>query len=334
MLSSGKEIAKVVGGKYKGQNIKIKGITDPEDVKPYHIVFIFNFSKFKKIKKLKKTIYVVKEDSEIKGEYNYILVDNPEESFVRFLNHFFPEPVKFRKGISEHAIVGNAELGKDVSIGENVIIRDGVSVNSGTVIFPNVYIGFNVTIGKNAIIYPNVSIYDRSILMDNVIIHAGAVIGSDGFGYINKDGKRLKIPQVGRVIIEDDVEIGANTTIDRSTIGETVIRKGTKIDNLVQIAHNVKVGKDTVIVAQAGVAGSVKIGDRVIIAGQAGIADHLNVEDDALILAQSGVMRDVKKGQIIFGYPADERMKTLRFNALIAKIPEILERIKTLEKKR
>ena len=334
MLSSGKEIAKIVGGKYKGKGIKIRGITDPDNVKPYHIVFIFDFSKFKKIKKLKKAIYVVKVGSKIKGEYNYIIVENPEESFVRFLNYFFPKPVKFKKGISEHAIIGDAELGKNVSIGENVIIRDGVSINSGTVIFPNVYVGFNVTIGKNTIIYPNVSIYDRSILMNNIIIHSGVVIGSDGFGYINKNGRRLKIPQVGRVIIEDDVEIGANTTIDRSTIGETIIRRGTKIDNLVQIAHNVKIGKDTVIVAQAGIAGSVRIGDRVIIAGQAGIADHLNVEDDALILAQSGVMRDVKKGQIIFGYPADERIKTLRFNALITKIPEIIERIKTLEKKR
>jgi UDP-3-O-[3-hydroxymyristoyl] glucosamine N-acyltransferase len=323
------EIANLLKGKLTGEDIDIKGIETPEKAKEYNISFVFDE---KDIESCKAGVVVIQEGKERKSG-SYINVSNVKDAFVFYLNKFYPEQIKRIKGLSNKARIGNSIIGKDVSIGDFAYISDNVVIGDGTIIYPNVYIGYDVKIGSNCIIYPNVSIYDRTEIGNNVIIHSGAVIGSDGFGYIEKEKKRVKIPQIGKVVIKDNVEIGANTTIDRGTIGETFIDEGTKIDNLVQIAHNVRIGKDCVIVAQVGIAGSTKIGDRVIIAGQVGIVDHINIGNDCIILAQSGVTKDIKNGSIVCGSPAIERNKFMKERVLISRLEEIYERIKKIENK-
>lgn len=324
------EIASWIEGRLVGKDKEIDGIDPPEKAKKNHISFVFEEDK---IKGCDAGVIVVEEDVKEEKERTFIIVKDTKEAFILFLNRVFPEPVRKIKGISKKAIIKDVEIGKNVSIGDFCYISENVKIDDETIIYPNVFIGYDVKIGSNCIIYPNVTIYDRTEIGNNVIIHAGVVIGSDGFGYIEKDKKRIKIPQVGKVIIEDNVEIGANTTIDRATLGETIIGNGTKIDNLVQIGHNVKIGKNSVIVAQVGIAGSCSIGENVIIAGQAGIADHLTIEDEAIILAQAGVSKSVKRGSIVCGAPALEREKFLRERAFISRLEEIVERIKKLENK-
>lgn len=324
------EIASWINGILYGKDKDIESIETPEKAKENNISFIFEEEK---IRECKAGIVVVKSELKSEKDRTFIVVKDTKEAFITFLNIVYPEPVRKIKGISLKATIGKVSLGKNVSIGDFCFISDNVKIGDDTVIYPNVFVGFDVKIGSNCIIHPNITIYDRTEIGNNVIIHSGVVIGSDGFGYIEKDKKRIKIPQVGKVIIEDDVEIGANTTIDRATIGETVIGKGTKIDNLVQIGHNVTIGKNSVIVAQVGIAGSCKIGDNVILAGQVGIADHLTIEDDAIILAQSGVTKNVKKGSIMLGAPALEKEKFLKERAYISRLEEIIERIKRLENK-
>ncbi len=324
------EIALWIDGRLVGEDKEVYGIEVPEKAKENQISFLFDEQK---LKETKAGVIVSKKEFPYEKEKTFIIVNDPKEAFIIFLNKIFPEPVKKIKGISKNANIGDANIGENVSIGDFCYISDNVKIGSDTIIYPNSFIGYGVKIGKNCIIYPNVTIYDRTEIGNNVIIHSGAVIGSDGFGYMEKDKKRIKIPQVGKVVIEDDVEIGANTTIDRATLGETVIGKGTKIDNLVQVAHNVKIGKNCVVVAQVGIAGSCSIGDNVIIAGQAGIADHITIEDDAIILAQSGVSKSVKKGSIVCGAPALEKERFFRERALISRLDEIIERIKKLENK-
>ncbi|MDI6642137.1 MAG: UDP-3-O-(3-hydroxymyristoyl)glucosamine N-acyltransferase, partial [Elusimicrobiota bacterium] len=229
-------------------------------------------------------------------------------------------------GIHQTAIISkSAKLGENVTIGPYTIIEADVSVGENTVISANCYIGRNSTIGKKCFIYPQVVIRENVTIGNEVIIHSGTVIGSDGFGYFKMQENthmltHIKIPQIGTVEIEDNVEIGACVTIDRATTGKTVIGSGTKIDNLVQIGHNVKIGKNCIIVSQAGIAGSVKIGNNVTIAGQAGIKDHIIIGDGAVVAAQSGVIGDVKHGEIVSGYPARPHKEALKVQAFINKL--------------
>ena len=217
-------------------------------------------------------------------------------------------------------------------MGKNVVIGPNCKIGNNVKIFHNSVILDNVEVGDNSLIYQNVSIREDSKIGKNVIIHAGAVIGSDGFGY-RKDEKGVynKVPQIGNVILEDDVEIGANTTIDRAALGSTIVKKGTKIDNLVQIAHNVSVGSNTVMSAQSGVSGSVKIGDNVIIAGQVGLAGHLEITDNVVLMAQSGVAKTISKPGLYFGSPAKEARTAKILEAHFRNFPEYVERIKKLE---
>jgi UDP-3-O-[3-hydroxymyristoyl] glucosamine N-acyltransferase len=218
-------------------------------------------------------------------------------------------------------------------VGAFSYISDGVQVGNGTKIYPNTYIGENVRIGENCVIHPGVKIYFGCVLGNNVCIHAGTVIGSDGFGFApQSDGSYKKVPQIGNVIIEDHVEIGANTTIDRATMGSTVIKSGAKLDNLIQIAHNVEVGNSTVIAAQAGVSGSTKIGNNVMIGGQAGLVGHIQIADGSKINAQSGVSKSLKTPYAaVTGSPAYDYTSALRSQAVFRNLPEMEKRIKDLE---
>lgn len=233
------------------------------------------------------------------------------------------------------SIHGQAALGPNVSVGDFTVIERGAAVGENTVIMPQVYIGVNAKVGRNCLIYPQVVIREDCVVGDGVIIHPGAVIGADGFGFLTdkKTGKHTKIPQIGNVVVEAGCEIGANVTIDRGAVGSTVIKSGTQIDNLVQIGHNVKLGRDCVVVSQTGVAGSTIVGNNVILAGQAGVAGHLSIGDGAIITAQTGVMSDVPPKAVLFGSPGRPHREAFKLQALLGRLPELFDKVKELEKK-
>jgi UDP-3-O-[3-hydroxymyristoyl] glucosamine N-acyltransferase len=259
-------------------------------------------------------------------------VSNPHLAFAKLLEHFFIKP-KRPVGISKYAIISDsATIGKDVSVFPFSYISDGVSIDDGTFIYPFVFVGNNTIIGKDCTIYPNVVLRENVKIGNRVTIHSGSVIGSDGFGYVFEESRHYKIPQVGGVIIEDDVEIGSNVSVDRATTGNTIIGEGTKIDNLVQIAHNVKIGKNCIIIAQVGIAGSSEIGDFVTLAGQVGIVDHVTIESGTMIGAQSGVIGDVSKG-VYSGSPIMPHREWLKAQVIFTKLPELYKRVKELEEK-
>ena len=236
-------------------------------------------------------------------------------------------------GIQEPShIAKSARLGQNLYVGAFSYIGESAHIGDQTKIYPNCYIGDDVRIGCNCIIHPGVKIYHQCVIGNDVIIHAGTIIGGDGFGFAPQaDGSLKKVPQIGNVVIEDQVEIGANTTIDRATIGSTLIRKGAKLDNLIQIAHNVEVGNQTVIAAQAGISGSTKIGKGVMIGGQAGIVGHIQLGDGSKVNAQSGVSKSIEPGKAVTGSPAYDYTQTLRGQAVSRRLPELEKRIKELE---
>lgn len=256
----------------------------------------------------------------------FIKVDDPYLAFLQVLKKFTPSVDPFPKGIHASATIAEtAKIGKNVCIGANVVIGDDAAIGENTRVSHGCIIGVGASLGDDSQLYPNVTVYHKSRIGNRVTLHSGVVVGSDGFGFVPKENEPFeKIPQLGIVVIEDDVEIGANSTIDRATIGETIIRRGVKIDNLVQIAHNCVIGEDTVIAAQAGVAGSVKIGKHCMIGGQVGIAGHLEIADRVTILAQSGVGKSIEEpGGVWFGTTAKERSRAHRIEAVIRSLPEL-----------
>ena len=257
----------------------------------------------------------------------------PHFDFVRLITRFFTKSVS-PTGIAQNVVQGmDVRLGRDVSIGPFVTIGPRTTIGDRVTIGPGVFLGDGVTIGDDTVLHPNVSILDGCRIGSRVIIHAGAVIGSDGFGYLQHEGRHHKIPQRGIVVIEDDVEIGANVTIDRATFGQTHIKQGTKIDNLVQIAHNVTVGEHGIVVAQVGIAGSTSIGKRVMIGGQAGLIDHLTVGDQVMIAAGAGIEKDVESGVTMSGRPAKQHAVFLRTHVLVQHLPELYKQVSNLEKR-
>src|SRR6476661_6926041 len=263
-----------------------------------------------------------------------IRVPNAYSAFAQLLSQYQAMVADSQKGIQQPSfIASSARFGADVFVGAFSYLAEGVTVGNRTKIYPNCYIGDNVQIGDNCVIHPGVKIYYGCVLGNNVVIHAGTVIGSDGFGFAPQaDGSYKKVPQIGNVVIEDNVEIGANTTIDRATMGSTIIKSGAKLDNLIQIAHNVEVGNSTVIAAQAGVSGSTKIGNNVMIGGQAGLVGHIQIADGSKINAQSGVSKSIKTPKsAVTGSPAFDYTSALRSQAITRNLPEMEKRITELE---
>ncbi|HAW49897.1 TPA: UDP-3-O-(3-hydroxymyristoyl)glucosamine N-acyltransferase [bacterium] len=317
------EIAEILNGELFGNpNIEIKGLASIEDAKKDQVTFR---DEGKKIVSTNAGAIISKKEENIPT----IVVENPKASFVKLLSIFSAQ--KHPSGISKKAIIEeDVEIGNDVSIGHLAVIDDYAKIGDKSIIYPKTYIGREVVIGKETVIYPGCVIMNARV-GDRVIIHSGCVIGDDGFGYINEEGRNIKIPHQGIVIIEDDVEIGTNTTIDRAMVGSTTIGSGTKIDNLVQIGHNCTIGKNCIIVAQVGISGSVKIEDNTVIGGQVGIADHIRIGKNVKIAAKSGVTKDIKEGSIVSGFPAKPHSEEKRLSAFINRLPKLVEKVKRLE---
>jgi len=262
-----------------------------------------------------------------------IRVENPRLAFTNLLKIFTPQ-ITIEPGIHPTAMIGQGtEIGENVSILPYVVIGDHVKIGENTIIYPHTYVGNGVTIDKDVLIHANVTVGQGCHLGKRVVVHSGAVIGSDGFGFITIDGRHQKVPQVGNVLIEDDVEIGSNTTIDRATTGSTIVKQGTKIDNLVHIAHNVVIGENCYLVAQTGIAGSVKVGNYVTFAGQSGSAGHLTIGDHSVLAARAAVISNVPAGSFYGGFPARPHKQWLRAEASVNKVPDLIKKVRDLEKR-
>jgi UDP-3-O-[3-hydroxymyristoyl] glucosamine N-acyltransferase len=325
-----RDIARLVSGELRGDpDIEIKGVSGISEAEEGDITFLSNIRYLKDCYKSRASCVIVKEFvDDLKRPQ--IKVKNPYYAFALLLEHFYPG-VKEKEGISPMAHVSEgARIGRGVTIYPFVYISEGAEIGDETVLFPFVFVGRGSVLGSSCRVYSNVTIREGVRIGDRVIIHAGSVIGSDGFGYVYEEGRHHKIPQVGGVVIGDDVEIGACVTIDRATTGDTIIGRGTKIDNLVQIGHNVRIGDDSIIVAQVGIGGSTNIGRNVVLGGQAGVSDHATIEDGTMIGAQSGVMGHLKRG-VYSGYPVIPHREWLKSVALFSRLPELFRRLKDIE---
>ncbi|MGH7184565.1 MAG: UDP-3-O-(3-hydroxymyristoyl)glucosamine N-acyltransferase [Nitrospiraceae bacterium] len=263
----------------------------------------------------------------------HIVVANPALAFAQVAQTFF-YPIVIPRGIDKTVVRGaGTEIGSDPSIWPGVTLGDRVTIGARVTLYPGVFVGNDTTIGDDTLLYPNVVVRENCTIGARVIIHCGTVIGSDGFGYVQDQGRHYKIPQLGGVTIEDDVELGANVAIDRATLGQTVIKQGTKIDNLVQVAHNVTIGAHSILVAQVGIAGSTQVGHHVMIGGQAGLADHIVIGDQVMIAARAGVNRSLESNQIVSGAPVMPHEIWVKAQAVIPRLPELRQAVRTLEER-
>jgi UDP-3-O-[3-hydroxymyristoyl] glucosamine N-acyltransferase len=327
------EIAEKIGAKLEGPDLLISGLSTIEEARPGTLTFITAKKYRKLIPTCAASAIIVSPD--IKSDSHSLLIKaDPYLGFALAMRLFYPDHYRPQPGIEPTAHIDKtAIIGKDVYIGHNVVIKADAKIGDRCIIHPGVYIGQETTIGDECIIYPNSVIMHKVTLGNRVVLYASTVIGSDGFGYAKSGEGFVKISQAGTVIIEDDAEIGAGTTIDRATIGETRIGTGAIIDNLVQVGHNCKIGAGSVLCAQVGLAGSSSLGKNVTLAGQVGVGGHLTIGDGCIVEAQSGVPHDVPPGSVIFGYPARESVHAHRVDALIDRLPDYIQRLRNLEKK-
>jgi UDP-3-O-[3-hydroxymyristoyl] glucosamine N-acyltransferase len=336
MVFRASQIAVLINGKVEGDpNTAIDSFGKIEEAKESQLSFLSNPKYEDYLYQTKASIIIINDSYELRQPVNATLirVADAYTAFAILLSKYEEIITQQLSGIQQPSYISKtAGYGENIFIGAFTYLGENVKLGSNTKIFPNTYVGDNVIIGDNSIIYPGVKIYHDCILGSHVIIHAGTVIGSDGFGFAPQtDGSFKKIPQLGNVIIEDHVEIGANATIDRATLGSTIISSGSKLDNLIQVAHNVEIGGSTIIAAQAGISGSAKIGNNVMIGGQAGIVGHIQIGDGAKINAQSGVSKSIEAGKAVTGSPAYDYTAALRSQAAIRKLPELEKRVKELE---
>ena len=328
------QIAKLSGGKLEGDpETKITGAASLAEATVHEVSFFNNPRYLAQLRKTRAAAVIVPRDFSEQIEAAVIRTPDPAKAFGQVVTKFAPPPIKFAPGIHPSAVIHpRAKLGDHISIQPLVVIEAGVRIGSRTVIGAGSYIGHDVVIGDGCMIYPRVTIRERCRLGARVILHSGAVIGADGFGFEMTAEGQQKVPQIGIVQIDDDVEIGANTTIDRARFGRTWIQAGAKIDNLVQVAHNVVVGKDTVIAAQTGIAGSVRIGKRVMIGGQAGIIGHIEIADGTMIGAQTGVSKNLNGG-VWWATPSVPLKEAKVQLAWVRRLGEFFERVRKIEAK-
>ncbi|WP_133128551.1 UDP-3-O-(3-hydroxymyristoyl)glucosamine N-acyltransferase [Legionella nagasakiensis] len=329
------EIATLVQGVVVGdKTLKVSALSPIDNITANSLVFAEGDDNIKKAEASQATAILVA--NQVQGISKPVIqVSNPLKAFITLLNHFYPG-LKPNMGLHPTAIIAdNVKLGRNLSIGPYVIIEDGSSIGDNCVIKSHVHIGRGVSIGADTTLHPHVTIYDNCQIGQRVSIHASTVIGADGFGYTQDNGKHLKVPHVGNVIIGDDVEIGANTVVDRATMGSTMIGEGTKIDNLVQIAHSVKLGKHNILCAFTGIAGSTISGDHVIFAANVGVSDHVRIDDGVVLGARTGVppKKHLKQGNIYLGSPARPKNKAIEQELATTRIPIMRKNLKTLTEK-
>jgi len=331
-------IAEFLKGSVEGDpDASVSDISKIEEGKPGTLSFLANPKYEKYIYETQSSIVIVNADFNPQKRINSTLVrvKDAYESFASLLR-LYEESKPRKSGISKQAaIADSASLGKDLYIGEFAVVSDNASIGSGVQLYPQVYVGDHVKIGEGTILHPGVKVYEGCEIGAHCVIHAGAVIGADGFGFApNQENNYEKIAQMGKVIIEDHVEVGANTTVDRATMGATILRKGVKLDNLIMIAHNVEVGENTVIAAQSGISGSTKVGMNCMFGGQVGLIGHIKIASGVKIAAQSGITKDIKEeGIVIQGSPAFEFGPYQRSYLLFRNLPKIKEQINNLERK-
>ncbi|MFA8449831.1 MAG: UDP-3-O-(3-hydroxymyristoyl)glucosamine N-acyltransferase [Bacteroidales bacterium] len=333
------QIAEVLNGSVDGNSdVEVWKLAKIEEGEPGGLSFLSNPKYETHIYSTNASVVIVNKDfkpsSEVKA--TLIRVDDAYASFTKLLTIYSEYQLSSKEGICENAFIeDSAEIASEVYVGELAYIGKNVKIAKGVKIYPQVYIGDGAEIGENTVLYAGVKIYHHCIVGNDCILHSGSVIGADGFGFSpNSDGTYNKIPQIGNVIIEDNVEIGANSTVDRATMGSTVIRKGAKIDNLIQIAHNCEIGENTVMAAQAGVSGSTKIGKNVTVAGQAGIVGHLKIADRVIIAAQSGVTTNInKEGHVVLGSPAMDINRYKKSFVHFRNLEKLVNKVNELERK-
>jgi len=330
------EVADLTNGKVYGDpNFEIKNFSKIREAKEGDLTFLYISAYEKFLETTKASVVFVKPDlPKTRKDITYIEVPEPDKAFQQLIIHFFSYLPKI-SGIDSTAFVHpTAKLGENVTIGKNVVISDNCTIGDNTIIYHNTVIAENTVIGSNCLFYANISIYHDCKIGNNVIIHANTVVGSDGFGYMyNEKGEMIKVPQIGDVIIEDNVELGSNVSIDRAALGSTIIKRGTKIDNLVQIAHNVEVGENSSFSGQVGIAGSTIVGKNCIFAGQVGLAGHVTIADGVIIGAQGGVSKSLTKPGKYFGSPAKDYRVAFKEEAHIRNLDNYAKKIKELERK-
>lgn len=330
------ELAELTGARVEGSrdDIDISGAAGLDDAKTGDVTFLANPRYTPRVNSTAASAIYLSEDAKIEKPISVLRANDPYLAYTRALRLFHPETALEPLIHSSAVIDPTARVSTRVTIGAGAVIGRNVEIADGVQIYPNVTIYEDVKIGKDSVVHSGVAIRERSILGARVVVHNNAVIGCDGFGYAKDEDKHwLKIPQTGRVVIEDDVEIGAGTTIDRASVGESRIGRGTKIDNLVQIGHSCTVGEDTLLCAQVGLAGSSHIGSRVILAGQAGVAGHLKIGDDVVLTAKSATSHDIPPGKVISGIPAFDNRDWLRSTAAFRRLGEMQRTIRELERR-
>ncbi len=328
------DIADFVGGEITGDgNLEIKNLAKIEEAVSGDLTFLYLSQYEKHFDSTQASAILVKPGFEkSRNDIAYIEVPDPNKAFFKLVRKFFPPDFPL-EGIDKTAFVHpDAQLGENTSVGKNVVISRGCRIGKNVKIFHNTVLLEDVEIGDDCLIFQNVSVREKCKIGNRAIIHPGTVIGSDGFGFEpDKEGRFHKIPQIGNVIIEDDVELGSNVSIDRASIGSTIIKQGVKVDNLVQIAHNVYIGEDTVISAQAGISGSTKVGKNCFILGQAGLTGHIEIADNVILIAQAGVSKSILKAGTYFGSPAKELKTAFKLESHIRNLPEYVKKINELE---
>ena len=323
------DIAAAVGGRQVGAEISILGVSSLDEADMGDLAYVDGDRFIEAARASRASAFLVGE--EIAGlDRPQVVAPDPRLAFVRVVERFFTCPRRSRGIAAEVARGADVQIGDDASIWPFVTLGDRVTLGARVTLYPGVFIGDDASVGDDCILYPNVTVREGCVIGQRVIIHTGAVIGSDGFGYLQHEGRHHKIPQRGVVLVEDDVELGANVTVDRATFGRTVIGRGTKIDNLVHIGHNVTIGPHSILVAQVGISGSTRLGSHVVVGGQAGLVDHIEIGDRAMIGAQAGVVRNVGEGEIVVGTPAAPHDVGLRAHALLLRLPELRQQVREL----
>lgn len=327
------ELAVLLSGRVAGDgDVLIEQVRGIEDAGKGDMTFVSNARYRNKLETTGASAILVSPGTQAAGK-NLLIVEDPYVAFGKALAIFYPEDHGPAQQSPQACIDKTAAVSQEAVIYPGVYVGPGAGIDRGAVLYPGVYVGPEAAVGEHSVLYPGVTVYRRCLIGKRVVLHAGVVVGADGFGFAKPGQENIKIPQTGIVQIDDDVEVGANTTIDRATVGRTWIQRGVKIDNLVQIAHNCVIGEYSVIVAQVGISGSTKLGKGVILGGQAGLVGHIAIGDHVMVGAQSGIHKDIAPGRIVTGSPQRPHRDFLRIEACVTRLPEMRQTIASLEKK-